>query len=446
MLPIVEFPSVVAHYADHFDSLFHNLQQHQHFREYVSGLILADQATIDAINGLFVEHNDQSALNKFLTQAVWDELELNRRRIQLEVQSLQRDGLTAPHGYLIIDDTLTHHVGQQIQLIAKLWDHAEQHYTWAHNLVTSFYVNGAHRFPVNFRLWTQFQEKEERKQLLAWRAARGSAPTLTQTQGYLLALIRFQARQRAYRTKQDLGQELVRDAVAQGLPFATVLFDGWYLHLDLIGAIEQCHKDWIGGLPKDRLVNWQGRWVQVQHYLKTIPLEAYRRYAIQGTPYWVFTKVLEVKSLKRRVRIVASFDNAALRGEPKLVVTNRKDWEPIKILTSFLSRWPTETFNEDAKQHLGLEDYTCTARKCRCQLRKMVGIKRHWYLVFVAYSLLRLDAEQSRLLKVVTAGLETTGQRCRATAQEMVRTLVLWVYKQVLGEKSATQILNALGV
>lgn len=77
-------------------------------------------------------------------------------------------------------------------------------------------------------------------------------------------------------------------------------------------------------------------------------------------------------------------------------MTSRKDWDPSKILTSFLSRWPTETFNEDAKQHLGLEDY---------QLRKMVGIKRCWYLAFVAYSLLRLDAEPSRLLKVVTAGV-----------------------------------------
>jgi SRSO17 transposase len=424
MLPILEFPSVVTRYADHFDSLFHNSQQQQHFREYVSGLILAEQATIDAMNSLFVERNDQSALNKFVTQAVWNEEELNRRRVQLEVQSLQRDKLTAPRGYLIIDDTLTHHVGQHIQLIAKLWDHAEQRYTWAH------------RFPVNFRLWSQFQEKEERQSLLTWRTALGSAPTRAYVQAYLLALIRFQARQRAYHTKQELGQELVRDAAAQALPFATVLFDGWYLHLGLIEAIEQCHKDWIGGLPKDRLVDWQGRWVQVQAYLKTIPSEAYRRYEIQGTPYWVFTKALEVKSLKRRVRIIASYDNADLRGEPKLRVTNRKDWEPTKILTSFLYRWPTETFNEDAKQHLGLEDY---------QLRKIVGIKRHWYLVFLAYSLLRLDAEQSRLLKVVTAGLETTGQRCRATAQEMVRTLVLWAYKQAIGEKSAAQILQALG-
>ena len=83
MLPILEFPSVVTRYADCFDRFFHNSQQQQHFREYVSGLILADQATVDAINSLFVESNDQSALNKFLTQAAWDEQALNARRVSI---------------------------------------------------------------------------------------------------------------------------------------------------------------------------------------------------------------------------------------------------------------------------------------------------------------------------------------------------------------------------
>lgn len=435
MLPILDFPSVVARYADQFDPLFANAQQQRHFREYVSGLILADKATVEAINGLFVESNDQSALNKFLTHAPWDETALNARRLQLEREALQRAGASARQGYLILDDTLAHHVGQAMELIAKLWDHAEHRYVWAHNLVTSFYVNGAHRFPVNFRLWQQFQEKAEKQTLRTWEQTLGAAPSLTQQRAYLAALVAFRARQQAYRTKTQLAQELVTDAVQHALPFDTVLFDGWYLHLDLIATIEQPHKDWIGGCPKDRLVEWQGRWVQLQTYLKTLPASAYRRYEIQGTPYWVFTKVLNVKSLKRRVRLVASYDNVALRGEPKLVATNRKDWEPTKILTSFLYRWPTETFNEDAKQHLGLEDY---------QLRRIVGIKRHWFLVFTAYSLLRLGAEQSRLVKVMTAGLETTGERCRAVAQEMVRTLVLWIYKQVKEEQSATQILHAL--
>jgi len=248
-------------------------------------------------------------------------------------------------------------------------------------------------------------------------------------------LIWFGSRQQAYRTKQQLAAELVTDAVQHELPFATVLFDSWYLHANLLDTIEAHHKDWIGGLPKDRLVKWQGEWLQVQAYLKTIPAQAYHCHLINGTAYWAFSKVLEVKSLQRRVRIVASYDNPELTGEPKLLVTNRKDWEPTHILTSYGYRWPTETFNEDAKQHLGLEAY---------QLRKVVGIKRHWYLVFLAYSFLRLDAQQSRLLKLVTTGLETTGQRCRATAQEMVQALVTWLYKQFTAQHSAAAIMQIL--
>jgi SRSO17 transposase len=90
MLPILDFPSIVTHYAAHFDPLFANTQQQQHFREYVSGLILADKATVEAINSLFVTSNDQSALNKFLTHAPWDEEALNRHRLQLERDALQR--------------------------------------------------------------------------------------------------------------------------------------------------------------------------------------------------------------------------------------------------------------------------------------------------------------------------------------------------------------------
>ena len=120
MLPIVTFPNVVTRYASEFDPLFDNAQPRQHFREYVSGLILVEQPTVQAIHALFVAHNDQSALNKFLTHARWDEHALNSRRVQLEKAAVLRAGLSARHGYLIVDDTFAHHVGQPIELIANL--------------------------------------------------------------------------------------------------------------------------------------------------------------------------------------------------------------------------------------------------------------------------------------------------------------------------------------
>jgi len=92
MLPIVRFPRIVAEQAPWFDPVFATDEQRKHFREYVTGLIAGDEATVTAINNLFLERNDQSALNKFLTQAEWDELDLNRRWVEWELKRLRRRG------------------------------------------------------------------------------------------------------------------------------------------------------------------------------------------------------------------------------------------------------------------------------------------------------------------------------------------------------------------
>ncbi|MEM2990715.1 MAG: hypothetical protein QXQ02_05980 [Halobacteria archaeon] len=74
MLPVVEYPQMVRKYAPYFQELFSS-QQFKHFREYLTGLITCENITIAAMNERFVDRNDQSALNKFLTPAKWDEME-----------------------------------------------------------------------------------------------------------------------------------------------------------------------------------------------------------------------------------------------------------------------------------------------------------------------------------------------------------------------------------
>lgn len=87
-LPIVQFPNIVVNNLSHFASVFATEEQKKHFCEYVTGLIVGDKATIAAINALFLNKNDQSSLNKFITQAGWDEDSLNRLRVALELSRL----------------------------------------------------------------------------------------------------------------------------------------------------------------------------------------------------------------------------------------------------------------------------------------------------------------------------------------------------------------------
>ncbi len=53
-----------------------------------------------------------------------------------------------------------------------------------------------------------------------------------------------------------------------------------------------------------------------------------------------------------------------------MLVTNRTDWSAKKILASYLQRWPIETFYQDSKGHLGLDEY---------RMRSAEAIQKHWW-------------------------------------------------------------------
>jgi len=419
-LPIVQFPNIVVEHLAQFAPVFQTAEQRKHFCEYVTGLIVGDKATISAINALFLNNNDQSALNKFLTQAVWDENQLNYQRVQLELNRLRQRPVSAAAGRLILDDTLAHHTKCAMEGLAYLHDHSVGHNVWAHDVVTSYYVNRSDQFPVDLRLYLQFNRKYEGAVLRAQQGRLAAAPTLPNYRHYLTSLLSYHYRQQCYRPKTALGAELVRQAVAWQLPFAVVLFDSWFCRLPLVSVIEAADKDWIGACPKDRLVLQQNRWCQLQEYVRTIPATAYHPYRIGDHLYWAFTKVLPMKHLKRQaVRIVASYEEKVQANKtPNFYITNRKDWEPKRILTTYLDRWPTETFNEDVKRNLGFEDY---------QLRQLHAIRRHWYLSFVAYSLLGDQGHPGRSRWAVRGQFHSTGQRCQAVVDELLGHLVHWI-------------------
>lgn len=315
-LPIVQFPSIVADNLTNFAPVFQTKEQLKHFCEYVTGLIVGDKKTVAALNALFLNNNDQSSLNKFLTQANWDEHELNWRRIEMELARLHRRPVSAKAGRLIIDDTLAHHPRCHIEGLAYLKDHALNRYVWAHNVVTSYYVNRPDQFPVDFRLYLQFRQKKLLASLAEMAAHLRTDPTLEGYHNYLVNLLSYGRRQRLFRTKTELGAELVRQAVALRLPFDVVLFDGWFCRWPLIKVVQEVSKDWVSGCPKDRKVLFNNRWTQFQEFVKSIPAEAYRPLKINDRLWWAFSKVLPMKCLQRqRVRIVAAYADELKRDK-----------------------------------------------------------------------------------------------------------------------------------
>jgi len=80
MLPLVEFPQIVQHYAPWFESVF-SAEALVQFQRYLSGLIISENKTVDGINRLFViESRNQSSLNRLLTASPFSEAALNQQQ------------------------------------------------------------------------------------------------------------------------------------------------------------------------------------------------------------------------------------------------------------------------------------------------------------------------------------------------------------------------------
>ena len=120
MLPLVEIPELVRHYAPFFATVF-SPDAFAHFQRYVSGLIVSENKTVDGINRLFVlDVRNQSSLNRWLTESPFSVDAVNQARLAL-LASLAGTELK-PQGVLSIDDTLLTHYGQHFDKIAYLYD------------------------------------------------------------------------------------------------------------------------------------------------------------------------------------------------------------------------------------------------------------------------------------------------------------------------------------
>jgi len=299
------------------------------------------------------------------------------------------------------------------------------------------------RFPVDLRLYRRYEEMTRWEEFVRKHFSKREIPVKKKERAQfhkevdpiLLADPEFQALHQQFQTKIDLAQELVVAALRHKLPFGVVLFDSWYLAEEFVACLRRRRKDWISLLKKNRKLETnsfvlkdadgkriplEGPQISVEDLVPLIPANAYRAVKVGDQTYWTFTLAVRIPGLGK-VRLVISFANAELTGTYAVLVTNRVDWTAHRILSTYLQRWPIETFYQDGKELLGFDEY---------RMRDAKAIQKHWCLVFVAYSLLHLDClpaslRQSRL------PIKTIGEACRQQAQALMETLILYASKQL---------------
>jgi len=451
-LPIIEPAPLVASHAEVFRDLFENRRQFQHFENYLTGLMVLPNKSMANIARCLVESSDKTNISRYLSRDRWLEERVNDRRVRYVVKETKDVRLSKDRSLLLLDDTLCEHVGSLFEYVDRHYNHADQTFPLAHNPVTSHYVSGPVRFPVDLRLYRRYEEVTRWEEFVKKHFPEREIPVKKKERAQfhkavdpmLLEDPEFQVLHQQFRTKIELAKELVTAAIWRKLPFDTVLFDSWYLSEEFVAFVRRRRKDWISILKKNRnletnsfelkdaqgkRIPLEGPHISVEDLVPLIPANAYRAVKIGEQTYWTFTLTVRIPGLGK-VRLVISFENAELTGTYAVLVSNRVDWTAFRMISTYLQRWPIETFYQDGKEHLGFDEY---------RMRNAKAIQKHWCLVFVAYSFLHLDClpaslRQSRL------PIKTIGEACRQQAQSLIETLILYASRQLEQGQQASDL------
>jgi SRSO17 transposase len=407
------------------------------------------------ISRCLLESADKTNLSRFFSEAPWEQEKVNEKRIAYMLAQTADVRRKATQSCVIVDDTLCEHVGSVFEYVDRHYDHCEGRYPLGHNLVTTHVVSGAVRFPLEVRLYRRYEEQTRWEEFVRKYFPARAIPTEAkhrtrlhkEVDERLLQDGEFKALHEQFRTKIALAIELITQAVKRDIPFQTVLMDSWFLCAEVAEELAKLHKDWVSLLKKNRnlevnsftLRDAQGQKVvlagpqiKVEDLVPRIPHSAYTHVTLGEREYWYFALNLRVPGLGK-VRLVISFGNAELTGTYAVLVSNRTDWAAKKILETYLQRWPIETFYQDSKGHLGLDEY---------RMRTAAAIKKHWCLVFVAYSFLHLQclAASPKKGQGRTHPIKTIGEACRQQSQALIEQLILYAHELLQRGQSAATV------
>ncbi len=389
MPAIVDYPTVVKEVLDVFAVSFANEPERRHFAEYLTGLILAQKKNVSAINREFAVTTDQSCLNRWLTEAVWDEEALNLKRIEWLQQS--RETRFSKRGVIALDNVLVDHTGKLIEDVGYFWDHAEQRYKIAHDYLIVNYVcpSGKH-YPLEFY---RFVKREQ------------CAP-----QGI------------EFRDHNVLFRQLVDWVIANDIA-GDFTFDSWFTHKENLNYIHGLERAYVGDLKFNRKLLVAGREIKAEDFAAQIDPADRKEIRVGDTRQWYFTRSVRIPGVDHKVRILLLWDQRGDAQARKILVTNRTGWDVIRILKVYRYRWTgTECFHRDGKQQLGMGD---------CQLRSGLGQTRHLYLVFLAYSVLMRQLGQGRARGWALERLTTIGQACMAVLRQTLSDTLAWVIERI---------------
>lgn len=388
-LPIKEIPARVKTLLSFYKKLF-TRPQFKNFRDFVVGLVVSDNKTIQEIADSY-GRVDQSSLNRFFTSSEWNEGRINVKRIA-QIKQHHKLG----KGILICDPTNLHKFGKEMEYANYHYSGMTKEEEWGYLLVNSFFSDGRIDFPVCADFYLREEDADEKH---------------------------------PFRT--------IREICLSQLDYALKKLSVWLFISDaglyadfLIQELRLRRLKYIIGTRTTNKISINGnKRVTIEEYLNTLTDDDFEFYFIDGEAYFLHTVEIYERNVGKE-KLLISY-KAGDEEEVRINVTNLLQHNNESLMNLLLKRWKIETWHRDAKQHLGLEDY---------QVRKFGAMQKVVCAVLVAYTQVIL-MKNDKLLKPLKRALKTIGEGCR-----YIRLLALkgtfWLKQKAKNLAEFKEILN----
>jgi SRSO17 transposase len=371
-------PGPLEDYAAQFDDLWVKVAQRASFRAYLQGLLLPRDRnkTLTALAGARpieeAQHSRVQKLQYFLSESPWDGEAINARRLAV----LLDDPSTAPHqeGVLILDDSGDRKSGTRTDHVARQYLGSVGKIDNGIVAVSSLWADPRIYFPLHVLPYTP-----------ATRLPGGR-------------------RDPDFRTKPQLGLELVAAARQAGVPFRAVVADNFYgdnftfqvgleeAGLPYVLALRPNTGTWAPAeaahTPKEAAEDLP--WVGPETPGEWQPVVRRFRDGHEAT-WWAAELRLAGYGPDQRVRLVAATTDPATlpEGNTWYLITNlprpesdraaQSPFQPAdlgEVVRLYGLRIWVEQSYKQVKQELGWADFMVRADR---------AIRRHWILVFCAF-------------------------------------------------------------
>ena len=364
--------------------------QYKHFEEFITGLIVSDNKTIQEINDCFNRAN-QSSLNRFFTSSNWDWKTINDLRIE-QIKKNTR----LKRGVLIVDPTFLHKTGKSMEKANYHYSGVKKSKEWGHFLVDSFFSDGTNNFPVFADFYLRKEDTDDAH---------------------------------PFRTVREMCTAQI-DYAIKHLPIGVVMMDAGLYADFLLQHIKSLKLKYVIGVHANTTISVEGKErVSVDNYLSTLTDNNFTHHFINGETYFLHTKEIYKRGVGKE-KLLVSYKSGD-EENIKIYSTNILNTSDDTMMSLLLKRWKIECLHRDTKQHLGLEDY---------QVRKFGAIQKVVCAVLVAYTQILLNAVP-KILEPLKRTLQTIGEGCRFFRLIALKG-TMWIKEKAKNLEEFKKILN----